>query len=52
MEEQELEMFKKIMDEMIQIVCESFIPEPLPQGEYIVSEGQRAYKVGGFITYD
>jgi hypothetical protein len=21
-------------------------------GEYIVSEGQRAYKVGGFITYD
>lgn len=50
MNEQELDKFTELMNEMARIICESFIPEP--QGEYIVSEGQRAYKVGGFITYD
>jgi hypothetical protein len=48
--EEQLNKFEEKMNEMMRIICESFIPEP--QGEYIVSEGQRAYKVGGFITYD
>jgi hypothetical protein len=36
MEEQELNRFEELMNEMARIICESFIPEPLPYDEYVI----------------